>query len=332
MLKKIKINIKLFSAVLAVLLIVPTVSVQAAGVSSFVCSGTIMNKVAGELLKKIGGGLLGSVTGGGEVPTNDSDARAQLGAANKYQDLIDCAQESLTKLNQDYTSNFINNVLSNYTITNYLNYSKNLAYKVYVAEQLKNADPQTDFILRKNIQKLIDNQVNNADLEALYKKRSLDAANINVSAFGDVVSSNALDGLDDPFQSTVIGQRLSAQDAASVAYSNALAAANSSISNGQGKKDAFDCKVDQITQKTSCAVKYPAQYVTSQLDSKIAGLFGEQVKPQRNVSALTTFITKFASLKLNLLSNQILDLVQNKKDSTADNSAPVFESDQQPPL
>jgi hypothetical protein len=166
----------------------------------------------------------------------------------------------------------------------------------------------------------------------LYKKRSLDAANINVSAFGDVVSSNALDGLDDPFQSTVIGQRLSAQDAASVAYSNALAAANSSISNGQGKKDAFDCKVDQITQKTSCAVKYPAQYVTSQLDSKIAGLFGEQVKPQRNVSALTTFITKFASLKLNLLSNQILDLVQNKKDSTADNSAPVFESDQQPPL
>ncbi len=284
---------------------------NAAGIGSFICTGTIMNEIAGKILSKLGDKVTDVAESVTKVPVSDStthskqtDTNSKLETANKYQDVIDCAQETLTNLNHDFTGNFVDSVLKNYTINDYLSYAKNLAYTVYVAGQLKNHDPEAEFIVRQNIQAMMGGN-GNLDLDSLYKRRATISANFDPTKLVDGVTGSAFDSLDDPFTTTPMGQKLSFEMQSQQVLANAQNAASQNIANSQGKKDAFNCKADNSLGKTLCSVKYPAQYVTSQVDSGISTLLGEQVKPQRNVTALTNFIRNFAKLKTNNLINDI---------------------------
>ncbi len=310
------------------------IKAQAFSLSDVICTGTIMDGlfglakdaignviggkvkgVIGGAVGKITGGLgIGSVTGVNAVPVLDDGTNKKLAGANKYQSLIDCAQENLHALNQSYVKDFVNGVLGNYTITNYLNYGKNLAYTVYVADQLKNADQEDELIIRANIQRMLDSSTPTIDLEPLYQRRAIASVDFTKLRQTADYSSAPYESILDPLVSTPFGQQLSSENTSQRVLGEAQGAASQSLANGQGKKDAFECKLDSDSGKTLCAVKYPGQYITSQIDSKINSLFGEQVKPQRNVAAINEAFRQFRNAAIKKLSDEIFDSA--KKSST----------------
>lgn len=228
---------------------------------------------------------LGGLAGLNPVPTNDipanSDARLRA-----------CASQALISATDVYVTGYVNDVMNKYKINDYFNYANTLANDVYVFKQIKNLPPTEQAIIRARVAQKLRQDIKPPDFTPVYQKRSLTALNLSNLTKGNVWADAQYAVLDNPFVATPQGQQYVSNLNADRIYSNSQNAAGQQVGNSQGKKDAYQCSASG-----DCNIKYPAQYITSQIDSKIAQIFGQEVKPQDNATAIIALLSQFISNK-----------------------------------
>lgn len=226
---------------------------------------------------------LGGLAGLNPVPTNDIPANADAR-------LRACASQTLITVTDSYVTGYVNNVMNKYKINDYFNYANTLANDVYVFKQIKNLPATEQVIIRARVAQKLRQDIKPPDFTPVYQKRSLTALNLSSLTTGNVWADAQYAVLDDPFVATPQGQRYVSNLNADQIYSNSQYAANQQVTNSQGKKDAYQCSASG-----NCNIQYPAQYITSQIDSKIAQIFGQELKPQDNATAIIQLLASFMS-------------------------------------
>ncbi|GAC1413399.1 MAG: hypothetical protein NVSMB66_5280 [Candidatus Doudnabacteria bacterium] len=215
--------------------------------------------------------------------------------------LKEAAQYALLNINHTYTEQYINKLNDRYRIRDYANYARNLAENVYSVRDIATRTDIAAYLVRVNISKLNGTDTEGTDLKKIYNRESL--KNVDYSAFlkGGAEAENAYRALTDPLLTTPMGRQIVAESDAQNVFGNAQTAATLDILSGKGQKDLLDCsdKNNNGTMKvTNCLVNEPANYVTSQLDSKIQSLFKEQLIPQDHLLVIKSFFGSTLAKKL----------------------------------
>lgn len=215
--------------------------------------------------------------------------------------LKEAAQYALVQMNHSYTERYVQKLSDRYRINDYATYARNLAENVYSVRDIATRTDLAAYLVRVNISKLNGTDTANTDLKAIYTRESL--KNVDYSAFlkGGAESLNAYRTLTDPLISTPMGQRMMAEADAQSVFGNAQAAAAMNIANSHGQKDLLDCRNTSNSGTmtvSNCLVDKPAEYVTSQLDSKISSLFNEQLIPQDHLLVIKSFFGSTLAKKL----------------------------------
>ncbi len=230
------------------------------------------------------GGLLSA-----QVPVDDKTNNAQT-------KLKRCLSSALIEANRKYVGTYINRLLAKYTIVDYLRYGVTLTNQIYVANQLKGMSEADKMVIQANVNNILKIVVKNSiDLSGIYKKRSLAALSLSKLGQGEVWANASMQVVGNPLAATPQGQQFMAELAAQDIASRAQNAASQAVNNSNGKKDAFNCNRSNSALSALCNVVYPAQYVTSQIDAKIQQLFGQQLTPQDNATAIALFYAKVAA-------------------------------------
>lgn len=215
------------------------------------------------------------------VPTNDIPANGEAR-------IRACASQVLIGQTNNYVLSYVNKILNAYKINDYFNYANTIANDVYVFKQIKGLSPTEQAIVRARVAQKLKQDIGNVDFTPVYQKRSLTALNLSSLTTGKVWADAQFAVLDNPFVATPQGQKFVSNLNADQIYANSQYAADQQIVNSQGKKDAYKCSATG-----DCNITYPAQYITSQIDTKIAQIFGQEVKPQDNSTAIIQLLTQF---------------------------------------
>ncbi|MDB4940406.1 MAG: hypothetical protein JWO40_831 [Candidatus Doudnabacteria bacterium] len=229
--------------------------------------------------------------------------------------LKDAAAMILTGINNRYSERFINDLQNQYKINDYLNYTRNLAEMVYTVDAISKESQLNAYVLRANISKQNGTCGTSCpNLSPVYNKQTLDYINYADFLKGGAASENAYDRLSDSLLATPQGQKALAEANAGKVLGNATTAATMNLSTSNGQKDLLDCNNTQtssgiVLQK--CTVGSPAQYVSTQIGTKVNQLFGQTVKPYDGILSLRSFFStslaqKLGDILLNRKPNQTL--------------------------
>jgi hypothetical protein len=211
-------------------------------------------------------------------------------------------QGVLTHQAHSYTEKFVNQVQDKYKISDYLTYSKNIIESVYTVKALSERTKMDAFILKVNLSKQNGTDGGKSpDLTKLYNKQTLDYINYGDFLKGGAKAELAYERLTDPLYATPQGQKAFAENTSAKVLADAQQAAGANLAVSSGKKDLFECKDVKGASGINipkCIVSKPAQYVNSQIDSKIQSLFGEQLKPQNQVVSMLLLFGQTVAKKL----------------------------------
>lgn len=257
--------------------------------------------------------LISSVSFG---PVKKAQAWSVLGTGVSYDDIAGPVKEVqstiLMALNRAFVSGFLQKAQDKYKINDYLNYIANVSDKVYVNSQLKVFGPQETYKIMSLIQKFRGNapQGSAEKLQDLFAKEAAQNAIFSPEQvdFNDPADfQDQLTRATDFLSLTPQGRNILGSDKAQAILATADAAATVSLQSN-GTKDRFQCKnisSSQGVNKVSCAVRDPANYLVTLIDSKILRDDKEMVVPNDTMAG---FIKVIAQAAANKLAQKILNV------------------------
>lgn len=246
-----------------------------------------------------------------------------LGTGVSYNEVVAIVKEAkvpiLEGINRAFVTTFLNKALQKYKVNSYLQYIGNLADTVYVGDQIVQNNPKETYKIKKIIEKIrhpnASTAATDAELDKIYAKEAADnAAKSKLTPEQQTRESSAdfllrVNQAQNFLANTSQGRKLLATNVATEIMSTADAAARLSLQGG-AYKDSYECRPTgtDSTQRTastvSCAIKNPANYIATQINSKIEESYGNQTKPN---DAISGFVIAIASRFANKLADKIFN-------------------------